>query len=406
MTVTFLIFAVVLLCIGTSVSSQTVCGSKSTPTCYDQQAAGGDSCYSGAITNLQDCDYIQGSEIHIYVGSGTGTAASPEVISFKATSIDGPITVYGTFGMSVALQFDSLQTLNGTLTFDASFGSSSLSMKSLNCWHSGSSNVDTSVTPGSWVNTTTIGDSVSGGTTIVGSFSISPTYPQSINIGQIAGVISLATQQYSSEVTFPKLTYLGGLNTGTQSSASYNMPALKSVGQISVGTQAYLNKFDAPALELFNPGNEAINNTAVAAFYVGTQATVSNVKLGTYTVTSSDSCNCASPASGFNGCTALCSSTYKAAEPSCSLNSVPDIAALIMAILMAIGVVVAIVIGSCIFCCCIIGGGYWASQQRKKLSSQDAQRAQNAVEVTNPVGLAPPPGMGKDVVPAPSSNAV
>ena len=57
----------------------------------------------------------------------------------------------------VALQFDNLQTLNGIITFDASFGSSSLSMKSLNCWHSGSSKLGTSVTLGSWVNTTTIG---------------------------------------------------------------------------------------------------------------------------------------------------------------------------------------------------------------------------------------------------------
>lgn len=391
-----------------AVESQYICGTKDLPTCYDQAGAG-TGCGSGAITNLQDCDYIQGSDIYIFL-SGTGTAASPEVISFKATAIDGDITVYGTFGMSVALQFDSLQTLNGTITFDNSgsfFGSSSLSMKSLNCWHSGSSNLGTSVTPGGWVNTTTIGDSVSGGTTIVGSFSIPASgYPQSINIGQIAGKISTVQRTFSKEVTFPKLTYLGGLNLGIQSTASYNMPALKSVGQISVGTQAHLDKFDAPALELFNPGNEAINNTAATSFSVGTQATVSNVKLGTYTVTSSDSCNCEYPASGFNGCTALCSSTYKATEPSCTLDSIPDLSALLKALLMAIGIVVAIVIGSCIFCCCIIGGGYWASQQRKKLSSQDAQRAQNAVEVTNPVGLAPPPGMGKDVVPAPSSNAV
>ena len=202
------------------------------------------------------------------------------------------------------------------------------------------------------------------------------------------------------------MTYLGGLILETFATASYNMPALKSVGQIKLMNQAHLDKFDAPALELFNPGNEAINSTTLTAFSVGVLASVSDVTLGNYTVTTSDSCNCASPASGFNGCTALCSSTYKAAEPSSTLDSFPDIAALLQAILLAVGIIVAIVIGSCIFCCCIIGGGYWASQQRKKLASQDAQRAQNAVEVTNPVGLVAPPGMGKDVVPAPSSNAV
>jgi len=397
MTMKFLVFAVVLLCIlGTSVS-QSICGAVGKPVCYDQ--TGSNKCYSGAIGNLPDCDHIQGSALYIFLSGTKGTAAKPEVISFKASTINlqgandsGIITeptveFIGTFGMSpMAIQFDSLQTLNGTMGFDGNFGSSSLSMKSLNCWKGAmNGNLDYSVIAGNtWVNNTNIGDSVSGGTTIIGSFGFAAGYPQTLNIGRIGGGILLGTQQISKLITFPKLTYLGGLELDTQSAGSYSMPALKSVGIIAMNTQSNLQKFDAPALELFNPGNKAVNSTY--AFYLGTQASFSDVTLGKYTVPSSNpSCNCASPDSGFTGCKALCTSSYNAPEPTCTLNSAPDLSALLKALLLAAGIIVAIVIGVCIFCCCIIGGGYWASQQRKKLADQDNQRAQNAVEVTNPV---------------------
>lgn len=397
MTMKFLVFAVVLLCIlGTSVS-QSICGTIGEPVCYDQ--TGTNKCYSGANGNLPDCDYIQGSALYIFLSGTKGTAAKPEVISFKASTINlgalgandsGINTVptvefFGTFGMSpMAIQFDSLQTLNGTIGFDGNFGSSSLSMKSLNCWKGVNDLGHSVISSNTWVNNTNIGDSVSGGTTIVGSFGFATRHPQTLNIGRIGGGFLLGVQQTSKLITFPKLTYLGGLELDTQSGGSYSMPALKSVGVIAIGTQANLQKFDAPALELFNPGNKATNTTY--AFYLGTQASFSDVTLGKYTVPSSNpSCNCASPASGFTGCKALCTSSYNAPEPTCTLNGYPDLSALLKALLLAAGIIVAIVIGVCIFCCCIIGGGYWASQQRKKLADQDNQRAQNAVEVTNPV---------------------
>jgi hypothetical protein len=399
------VFAVVLLCIlGTSVS-QSICGKVGEPVCYDQ--SGGNSCGGGSIGTLPDCEYIVGSVLSIYLSGTTGTAAKPEVISFKASTInlqgvnntyngqwyytEPAVYIYGTFGMkSMAIQFDSLQTLSGTLSFDSNFDSSSLSMNSLNCWHGNDNgNLDKNVIASTtWVNNTNIGDSVSGGTTIIGSFGfpVPNSYPQTLNIGRIGGTLILDTRSSypSTSITFPKLTYLGGLSLEESATVSLSMPALKSVGNIAIEGFANLQKLDAPALELFNPGNKVINGAN--AFYLNNQASFSNVTLGTYTVPSSNpSCNCASPDSGFSGCKALCTSSYNAPEPTCTINSAPDLSALLKALLLAAGIIVAIVIGVCIFCCCIIGGGYWASQQRKKLADQDNQRAQNAVEVTNPV---------------------
>lgn len=365
----------------------------------------------GNFQDLLSCEQIDAKTVEIYVGGlKDGHVLNTRDIEFAAKTINANVMVFasGPYATKpVNLDFFFLQSMNGSLAFaDNGVGnSSSISLSSLECWHSndGESSVNGEFGLSNYPTFIYIGDDLEEGTAITGSFEVGGFLSfwawdnKDIKISKITGMLSISAQQpIATSITMKYLTYLGGIMIGTASVGAFDLPDLQSLGCLEMapdGTTLY--NLSTPSLQLLNP-LQARNKTA--ALIIGASTNIYNAHLGTHLIKSTSTCDCSDASKGFDGCKDLCTSSFVPDDPVCTLKDVDNISVGALLKALGVGVIVAIVLSVVCFCGCVCGLGYWISNQKKKMAAQDALQQQGVV--ANPVAVDSIPRVSAAVPPA------